>query len=123
MGLATGHRFLARIRASSRLAIFVLLVFALKIGAAAACAKHDLAELGLGSAGSPAALVADNSPVDGDSALALTGTCTHCACHHAVTLPPEIHAALPMQPAALHPRVPIVTPTASPTSELRPPIA
>ena len=40
---------LARLRASTRLAMLVLLVFALKVSTAAACVKHDFADLGLGT--------------------------------------------------------------------------
>ena len=39
---------LARLRASTRLAVLVLLVFALKIGAVAACTQSDFAELDFG---------------------------------------------------------------------------
>jgi hypothetical protein len=55
MNSAAPRTLLARLRTSARLAMLVLLVFALKIGTAAACAKHDFSDLGLGSDSSHAA--------------------------------------------------------------------
>ena len=43
MNPAVPRTVLARLRASTRLAVLVLLIFALKIGAAAACAKSTSA--------------------------------------------------------------------------------
>lgn len=80
---------LTRIRTSSRLAVLVLLVFALKLGSAAACAQHDFADLGLGQGGetSPTAVldIVDTDPGDpsGTNTLSHLGACSHCGSHHA----------------------------------------
>lgn len=121
----TPHQhLLARLRGSARLAIFVLLVFALKIGVAAACVKHDFAESGLGGSAAAEVLQVDAVPSGDDGTpLDFTGTCTHCACHHAAALLPEFHTALPVGPEALHTRVWTPPSNAPPRFELRPPIA
>ena len=55
---AAPRPLLARLRSSARLAVLVLLVFAVKIGAAAACAKHDFIDLGIGADSSQAVMKA-----------------------------------------------------------------
>ena len=74
---------LARLRTSARLAVLVLLVFAIKIGAATACAKHDFADMGLGSDSDHAAFVkvalADDGADPADPLLGHVGCC-QCSC-------------------------------------------
>jgi len=80
-------RLLNRLRTSTRLAVFVLLLFGLKIGAAAACVGHDMADLGFGQeAGEYAAnLKAPPSTGTGDDPVptpsAHASSCSHGACH------------------------------------------
>ena len=92
------HRpLLARLRSSARLTVMVLLVFALKIGAAAACAKHDFADLGLGGDASHTIVAVAGDSNDSDltkSQLGHPGNCTHCGCHHAAAVEPTAHISL-----------------------------
>jgi hypothetical protein len=117
---------LARLRASTRLAVLVLLIFALKIGAAAACAKHDFADLGLG-AGDTHGAVAQAVDADGGdvsrTALTHVGTCSHCGCHHASALPTNTivaFASIPREGLSYRSGIP---PSTYLRLELRPPIA
>ena len=117
---------LARLRDSTRLAMLVLLVFALKVGMAAACVKHDFAALGLGAGDTQQAVVqATNTDADDASKTLLThaATCSHCGCHHASALPtstPLAFAVLPRGGLAYRSGTP---PSAAPRQDLRPPIA
>lgn len=55
--------FLARLRRSSRLAMFMVLVFALKIGVVVTCTAHDILDVSSGAVGSSAALASvDKAP-------------------------------------------------------------
>ena len=83
---------LGRLRASAWLAVLMLLVFTMKIGLAAACAKHDFADLGLSYGVSPeTVMTAAQADTDGGEptkgSLPHAGTCTHCGCHHAAAVP------------------------------------
>ena len=123
---AASRTLLARLRASARLAVLVLLVFALKLGAAAACVKHDFADMGFGTDGSHAVAV-KASPLDGgndDSTKLKLGhaACSHCGCHHVATMVPDTQVALVLVPQALPMRTSGLPPSASQPLELRPPI-
>lgn len=118
---------LGRLRASARLAVLVLLVFALKIGAAAACAKHDFADLGLGSGDAQGAIAkaldADAGSDLSKAALGHTGACSHCSSHHATALPNEsilVYASISAEAVLYRSGTP---PSAGQCLELRPPIA
>ena len=76
---AASRTLLARLRASARLAVLVLLVFALKLGAAAACVKHDFADMGFGTDGSHAVAV-KASPLDGGNDDSTKLKLGHAAC-------------------------------------------
>lgn len=126
--ISNRHRpLLARLRSSARLTVLVLLVFALKIGAAAACAKHEFTDLG-SSGNATHAVVKATAGDSGDaglpkSQLSHAGNCTHCSCHHAAVLVPTTHTP---QPVGAH--LVTVRRTGPPASaarllELRPPIA
>ena len=81
---------LARLRASTRLAMLVLLIFALKVGTAAACAKNDFAESNFGISGTHGVIVQATDTNAGDlskTSFPPAGTCSHCGCHHATALP------------------------------------
>lgn len=124
---AVPRTLLARLRSSARLAVFVLLVFTLKIGAVAACAKHDFADMGLGTATSQgtsmAALVVDGADVDlTQTQLGHAGTCNHCGCHHAAAVVPVSYISLATTANGLTVRTAGLPPSASPPLELRPPI-
>lgn len=127
MKLAMPRPLLARLRNSARLAVLVLLIFAVKIGAATACAKHDLADLGLGSDSDHAALVkaspADDGAADPANPLPGHAGCCQCSCHHATALPPDGQIAFMLPPQRLGDRISGAPPNASQRLELRPPIA
>ena len=123
---AASRTLLARLRASARLAVLVLLVFALKLGAAAACVKHDFADMGFGTDGSHAVAV-KASPLDSgndDSTKLKLGhaACSHCRCHHAAAMVPDTQVALVLVPQALPMRTSGLPPSTTQPMELRPPI-
>ena len=125
---AASRTLLARLRASARLAVLVLLVFALKLGAAAACVKHDFADMGFGTDGSSHAVAMKASPLDGsndDSTKLKLGhaACSHCGCHHAAAMVPDTQIVVVLVPQALPMRTSGLPPSASQPLELRPPIA
>ena len=127
MNSAAPRPLLARLRSSARLAMLVLLVFALKLGAAAACVKHDFADMGFGTDGSSHAVAMKASPLDGsndDSTKLKLGhaACSHCGCHHAAAMVPDTQVALVLVPQALPMRTSGLPPSASQPLELRPPI-
>jgi len=122
---AVSRRLLARLRASARLAVLVLLVFALKIGTAAACAQHDFADMGLGAGSDHALVMSDTSGVEAPS-VPLTshaGACSHCSSHHAAALTPTSMAFALSPRRGLDATVSGSPPSASISLELRPPIS
>jgi hypothetical protein len=125
MSVAPSSAFLSRLRASVKLSAFVLLVFALKIGAAAACAGHDFADLGLGSGTEhPVSLNGDWGGDDppGEEPDGNAGDCAHVKCHASAILPvgPQLVSTFSSH---LPSSVSGLSPSASPGSHLRPPIA
>lgn len=124
----TPGTMLGRLRASARLAVLVLLVFAMKIGLAAACAKHDFADLGL-SYGTPHETVMTAAPADTDGgeptkgSLPHAGACTHCGCHHAAAVPVSAYAMLTSVAHERFGYAPDPAHSAPAPLELRPPIA
>ena len=93
---------LARLRASTRLAAFVLLVFALKIGTVAACANHDYGQIDFGEAGHPVASASiDDTPAEKGPLSTHSGSCTHCQCHHSVAILSQPFNALAVLAPAL----------------------
>lgn len=117
---------LGRLRASARLAVLVLLVFAMKIGLAAACAKHDFADLGLGSDATHKVTVSASADTDGGEpgkgSMPHAGACTHCGCHHATAMPVSAYT---LTASLVHDRfgfVPEAGQSAPAPLELRPPI-
>lgn len=125
---AAPRTLLARLRTSARLAMLVLLVFAMKIGVAAACAKHDFADLGLGTDSSHAAEMKAIPADGGDTDLTKTqlghaGTCNHCSCHHAAAMVPDAHIVFAVLPQELTVRTSGLPSSTWPRLELRPPIA
>lgn len=126
MNSAAPRTVLARLRSSARLAMLVLLIFALKIGAAAACAKHDFADLGFGTDGSHAVAV-EAPATDGPDELTKgtlthSGACSHCSCHHAVAMVPDTYIAFALAPQGLTVRLSGLPPSAQSRLDLRPPI-
>jgi hypothetical protein len=119
---------LARLRASSRLAVFLLVAFALRFGAATVCMQSDFAELGIGH-GDANSLVAKYSPA-GDrgtatdpAALAGADACQRCSCLSAAMLPADTGARISVPPQwHVAVRVTGMSSSASPRPELRPPI-
>jgi hypothetical protein len=130
MAFAPARPLLARLRSSTRLAAFVLLVFALKIGLIAACAKHEVAELGLGG-GDTAGWVLEAATADGADGAddpsggvpGHAGACNHCQCHHAPALLLESHLVAWVPPTGTAFDLAGSLPNTSASLELRPPIA
>jgi hypothetical protein len=129
MALITRSPLLARLRSSTRLATLVLLVFALKIGLVAACAKHDVAELGLG-VGDTAGWVLEGASGGTDGANdpsgdvpSDAGACDHCQSHHAPALLFESHLLVWTLPAGTAFNLAGSLPNTFVSLELRPPIA
>ena len=124
---AASRTLLARLRASARLAVLVLLVFALKLGAAAACVKHDFADMGLGTDGSHTAAMKVPSTQGGDTDLTKTklghASACSCSCHHATTAALESNVVFTTLPQELAVRTSGLPPSAALPQELRPPIA
>lgn len=124
---AVPRTLLARLRSSARLAVFVLLVFTLKIGAVAACAKHDFADMGMGSGSSQGTEKTDSVRASADvdptqAQLGHAGACNHCGCHHAAVVVPVAYISLAISANGLTVRPEGLSPSASPPLELRPPI-
>ena len=126
MSPAAPRTLLARLRTSARLAVLVLLVFAMKIGVAAACAKHEFADLGLGTDGSHTAVMKAPSTDGGDTDLTKTklghASACSCSCHHATTTALESNVAFTALPQELVVRSSGLPPSAALPQELRPPI-
>ncbi len=86
---------LARLRASTRLAVLVLTIFFMKMGMVTACSMHDLGDLA-GGGGEFAAVSATLVDASADEADTIPGSfkhgaagCVDCSCHHAAALLPE----------------------------------
>jgi len=125
---AAPRTLIGRLRQSTRIAGLLLLVFALKISAASACATHDLAEVGIfNAAGTANSEMAMETPAggsgDGLTEMGLGhSTCTHGGCHHSAALAPHTYVSLSDSTKGIAVRTSSLRPSASPQRELRPPI-
>lgn len=128
MHLQRSTTLLLRLRASTRLAAFVLLVFVLKIGAAATCVSHDFADLGI--AGTHSAIMQSVADLDDANAdfpavgpVHAAGNCSHSGFQHAATVmtAPHFMVAVPRQALAV--RTFSLRSSVPPSPDLRPPIA
>lgn len=125
-------RLLDRLRASTRLAAFALLLFALKLGVAAACVGHDMADLGFDTASGQTSQQAGDpmQPTPGDSdptpttptPQAHADSCAHGNGHQTadVVAAPR-HYVVPMR-HSVEIEADIRPPSALPQEHLRPPI-
>lgn len=117
---------LSRIRASTRLAVLLLLIFGLKLGTAAACVGHDFADLGLGTIGEHAsAWKASPADSDGDPSPTTTehaSNCTHGSCHQVADVALSPSGFMPLIRPALEVDGDGRPPTLALQSQLRPPI-
>ena len=126
-------RLLDRLRASTRLAAFALLLFALKLGVAAACVGHDMADLGFDTASGQTLQQAGDpmqSTPGGDSdptpttptPQAHADSCAHGNGHQTadVVVAPN-HCVVPMR-HSVEIDVDTPPPGALPQEHLRPPI-
>jgi hypothetical protein len=115
--------FLQKLRRSTRLAAWVLLVFGLKLGMSFACIEHDLADLGLPS-GEHSELVATSSPGDGEgpTGSASHGMCAHAASHQAANLVAAGAATFPKAHVGLEAAEPAGQLLRRHQDSLRPPI-
>jgi|UPI0005A486F8 hypothetical protein len=120
---AASRALLARLRTSARLVVLVLLIFVMKIGAAAACTRHDFVDLGHGTKASLETVV--NVPADdGEGASRKEpGGCSHCSCHHAAVMAPETFFSFPLPPQDVAVLLAGVRRSITSCLELRPPIA
>lgn len=116
---------LARLRASTRLAVLVLLVAALKIGAVAACAQQDYADLRAGNAqGTLVQALGVGAGDLSEGSFTLAGMGSHCSCHQASalpTIPVVVLGPIPRESTADYRSG--TPPSTYPRLELRPPIA
>lgn len=116
---------LSRLRVSTRMAVLVLLLFGLKLGAAAACVGHDFADLGLGSAGEHATVVKATPGPDGERVPVSpthAGTCSHGSCHQAADLSASPLTVIPVGRASPEVATAGLPPNPVPKNQLRPPI-
>ncbi len=120
---------MARLRASARVAAWVLLVFLLKVGMVAACTVDEMQDTPWGVTSTDltatdTVVPADASEADDPSSLLshAAGGCLDCHCHHAAALPPVMVtlAGPPAMPRVLLP--PVAMPIGAARNELRPPI-
>lgn len=82
------HHFrLATLRRARSFAVFMLLVFMMRVGIAVACEPHEFAELFAGE--SQLVQMADRHDGIGEEQAAdpATDHCRQCNCHHGITLP------------------------------------
>ena len=114
---------LDHLRASTRLAAFVLLVFALKLGTAAACAKHDFGQVDPGAVGHSLVAASEQAPSNPGPLPGHAGSCTHCECHHSVAIPSQPAIAFASQPPVLVNALALPVRLAERQRDLRPPIA
>lgn len=127
MNSAAPRTLLTRLRASARLAMLVLLIFAMKIGVAAACAKHDFVDMGRAADNSHAVMKV--FPSDGGdtdltkSKSGYSGNCNHCSCQHAPGMMPGLHVEFAVVPQQLGVRTSGLPPSGLAWPDLRPPIA
>ena len=126
MASPSSSPLLARIRASTRFTIWVLLIFVMKVGLVAACAAHDSEQGGLEgvTSVSSAGTTSDQTPTDSEKPAPLQHAgCVDCHCHHAAALLPQ-PATFNWVPADREPAsVFVFARMAEPGRELRPPIA
>lgn len=118
---------IARLRASTRLVVMVLLVFLMKVGMVVACSANDFEAAGSDgtSTTSVLAVIVDDGPSEDSKSPDPVphASCVDCHCHHAAALTPETasvaSSVTDAEPAGLfvHRRL------TSPRRELRPPIA
>jgi len=112
---------LEHLRRSTRLALFALVVFVLRVGMVTACAPSDFAELMPGMIEVAAQAETGGSTPEPDPEHG-GGHCMHCSCHHVVTLPGAL-APIAVESMGFD----VITPpsaqaNAPPELSLRPPI-
>lgn len=119
---------MTRLRASARLAAFMLLVFAMKIGIAGACARHDFSAIAGASGTQHTSMVEAVVADDDGSDLAKTafghsaGSCSHCSFHDAAAVLPVTHYTIRVSLHSLAVLTSGLPPSAFHRLELRPPI-
>jgi hypothetical protein len=119
MSPARSHTLLSRLRTSARLAVFVLLVFALKLGTATACVEHDFSTAGIGTDTMQVADVRDDLTATPSSG---SYTTNHCDCVHATAVPPTPQFVVVVFSPQLSSRHFILPPGTALSLDLRPPI-
>lgn len=124
----SSRSLIARLRASTRLVAWVLLVFVMKIGMVAACTVHDMEDL-TQTAKTATTLVVIVADMDQDAGKGdPLGSnqhpgCSDCNCHHAAAMLPQA-LTLDYPPGRSEPtRFFLRVHHAVPRRELRPPIA
>ena len=127
--MTTAPTLMRRLRGSARLAAFMLVVFAMKIAIAGACARHDFNAIAGPSPGQQTsmmqAVVAANAVGDlpADTFGHSASSCNHCSTHNAAALVPTSTMFAVIMQRGLEGTSPGLPPSASPSLELRPPIA
>ena len=113
------------LRASTRLAAWVLAFFLASTALSVACAAHDLADAGIGSASGFAAQATDSGTVPGNDAPLpghTVGDCCHGGCHHAPAVLPIPALATLTESSQVFLPADSPRPTATVERTLRPPI-
>ena len=125
MSLNSNATLLARIRRSSRLAIFMIMVFALKIGAVVACTTHDMLDY-TGNASSSSTGMSWVDTVSSEDPTGnpfdFEGTCEHCGCHQTIAMVPTVEFLESLREGVAIGWVAIPTRHVLLPKELRPPI-
>lgn len=129
MPTATPRPLIARLRESSCLVVWALLLFVMKVGLVSACTaaemKDSIERVAVAATAGPQldAVPGADLPPPGDAPADAATPCADCHCHAAATLPD-----VPRQAPALPPRDMVAavlpdTPSIPHRTELRPPIA
>jgi hypothetical protein len=116
---------LARLHRSTRLSIFLLLVFALKLGAIVTCTAHDILDSAIDANGTSASAAGiGDAPDNGsnENPFDLGGSCEHCGCHQTVAIMPVVCLFPPLRAAGTATRLETAARHVLLPKELRPPI-
>jgi hypothetical protein len=104
----------------------MLLVFAMKLAVAGACARHDFSAIA-GASGAQSALTVEAVAAHDDGADKTAfghsaGSCSHCSFHDAAAVPPATHCAAAVSSHSLAVLTSGLPPSAFHRLDLRPPI-
>lgn len=113
---------LSRLRRSTAIGLFLLVVFVLRIGMVAACTPNDIAESLSDKASSSVAAQVDSGTSGDTDPQHVEGHCLHCGCHYAAALAPDMAQVAASLPGAAHVPYRDAAVMARVEPDLRPPI-